>query len=64
MSVDRPYDPTITVDGDPKESARFNVDFLGRDGYNDDVAVTPDGKTVVFTQMSISFPNELYQNKV
>jgi dipeptidyl aminopeptidase/acylaminoacyl peptidase len=29
-------------------------------GFNDDVAVTPDGKTLVFSRMSITFPNEIY----
>jgi dipeptidyl aminopeptidase/acylaminoacyl peptidase len=29
-------------------------------GYNDDLAVTPDGKTLVFTRMSITAPNEIY----
>ena len=61
FSIDRPYDPNITVDGDPKETARFNFDVVVRDGYNDDLAVTPDGKTLVFTRMSISFPTGLYR---
>jgi dipeptidyl aminopeptidase/acylaminoacyl peptidase len=29
-------------------------------GYNDDVTVTPDGKTLVFSRMSIKAPNEVY----
>ena len=29
-------------------------------GFNDDVAVTPDGKALVFSRMSITFPNEIY----
>jgi len=29
-------------------------------GYNDDLAVTPDGKTLVFSRMSITAPNEIY----
>ncbi len=29
-------------------------------GYNDDVAVTSDGKTLVFTRSSIAAPNEIY----
>ena len=60
FSIDRPYDPNITVDGDPKETARFNFDVVVRDGYNDDLAVTSDGKTLVFTRMSISSPTQLY----
>jgi dipeptidyl aminopeptidase/acylaminoacyl peptidase len=61
FSIDRPYDPNITVDGDPKETTRFNFDVVVRDGYNDDLAVTPDGKTLIFTRTSISFPTELYK---
>ena len=30
------------------------------DGYNDSPTPTPDGKTLVFDQMSISAPNEIY----
>jgi dipeptidyl aminopeptidase/acylaminoacyl peptidase len=29
-------------------------------GYNDDLAMTPDGKTLVFTRASIAAPNEIY----
>ena len=29
-------------------------------GYNDALAVTPDGKTLVFSRMSIASPNEIY----
>jgi dipeptidyl aminopeptidase/acylaminoacyl peptidase len=29
-------------------------------GYNDDLAVTPDGKTLVFSRISIAAPNEIY----
>ncbi|GAC1428690.1 MAG: S9 family peptidase [Terriglobales bacterium] len=29
-------------------------------GYNDDISVTPDGKSLVFSRMSLSAPNEIY----
>jgi len=29
-------------------------------GYNDDVTITPDGKTLVFSRVSIQAPNEIY----
>ena len=29
-------------------------------GYNDDLAVTPNGKTLLFSRMSVSAPNEIY----
>jgi dipeptidyl aminopeptidase/acylaminoacyl peptidase len=31
------------------------------EGYNDDVALTPHGKTLVFTYMSLQAPNELHE---
>ena len=61
LAIDRPLDQTITVDGDPKEASRFNADIVVRDGYNDDLALTPDGKVIVFTRMSISFPTAIYK---
>jgi dipeptidyl aminopeptidase/acylaminoacyl peptidase len=61
FSIDRPFNRTITVDGDPKETDRTNFAGVVRDGYNDDLALTPDGKTLVFTRMSISFPTALYK---
>src|SRR5208282_4011280 len=61
FSIDRPYDGSITVDGDPKETARTNFAVVVRDGYNDDLAITPDGKTLIFSRMSISFPTGLYK---
>jgi dipeptidyl aminopeptidase/acylaminoacyl peptidase len=30
-------------------------------GFNDDLIVTPDGKTVVFTRMSLAGPNEIHR---
>ncbi len=61
FAIDRPCDQTITVDGDPKEANGFNASIVVRDGYNDDIAVTPDGTTIVFTRMSISFPGQIYK---
>ena len=29
-------------------------------GYNDDVSITPDGKTLLFSRMSLKAPNEIY----
>jgi len=63
FSIERPYDSTITVDGDLKESNRTNFAIEVRDGFNDDLAITPGRKTLVFTRMSISFPTELYQTE-
>ncbi|HKM86808.1 MAG TPA: S9 family peptidase [Terriglobales bacterium] len=30
-------------------------------GFDDDLAVTPDGKNLVFSQMSLAYPNEIYR---
>jgi len=60
FAIDRPFDQTITVDGDAKSNS-FNAEVVVRDGYNDDLVITPDGKTILFTRMSISFPTGLYQ---
>jgi dipeptidyl aminopeptidase/acylaminoacyl peptidase len=60
FSINRPYDRTITVDGETKETDRTNFAGVVRDGYNDDLALMPDGKTLVFTRMSILFPAEIY----
>jgi dipeptidyl aminopeptidase/acylaminoacyl peptidase len=61
FSIDRPFDRTITVDGDPKETDRTNFAGVVREGYNDDLALALDGKTLVFSRVSISFPTELYK---
>jgi dipeptidyl aminopeptidase/acylaminoacyl peptidase len=61
FETDRPYDATVVVDGDPQETSRLNFDVVVRDGYNDDLAITQDGKTVLFTRMSIEFPNAIYR---
>jgi dipeptidyl aminopeptidase/acylaminoacyl peptidase len=61
LAIDRPYDQTITVDGDAKETARYNSSVVVRDGYNDDLALTSSGKIIVFTRMSISFPTAIYK---
>jgi dipeptidyl aminopeptidase/acylaminoacyl peptidase len=60
FEVDRPFDQTVVVDGSREESGRTNFGVVVRDGYNDDLALTPDGKRIFFTRMSISFPNEIY----
>ena len=61
FEVNRPFDGSVVVDGDANETARMNAWLVVRDGYNDDLAVMPDGKTLVFTRMSISFPTGLYK---
>ncbi len=61
FTIDRPFDRTVTVDRDAKETARYNASVVVRDGYNDDLALSADGKIIVFTQMSISFPTAIYK---
>jgi dipeptidyl aminopeptidase/acylaminoacyl peptidase len=53
---DKGYDITI-------HQTNIKIDaFLP--GFNDDLALTPDGKTLFFTQMSIGSPNEIYSGNV
>ena len=61
FAIDRLFDQTVTVDGDAKETARYNAAIVVREGYNDDLALTPNGKIIVFTRMSISFPTAIYK---
>ncbi len=49
--------------GSSKERPAFSRRVLVG-GYNDDLAVTPDGKTLVFSRMSIAAPNEIYASDV
>ena len=48
----------------------FQVDIQGTGvfemvvGHNDDLSITPDGKTLLFTRMSIKAPNEIYGVRV
>jgi dipeptidyl aminopeptidase/acylaminoacyl peptidase len=63
FEIDRPFDQTITVDGSATETARYNAAIVVRDGHNDDLAVTPDGKHLLFTRMSVAFPNEIFEIK-
>jgi dipeptidyl aminopeptidase/acylaminoacyl peptidase len=45
------------------DTPQANDEFARRTliaNYNDDLAITPDGKTLVFTRMSIEAPNEIY----
>jgi dipeptidyl aminopeptidase/acylaminoacyl peptidase len=44
-------------------TTRTPTEYLRRTlvaGYNDDLAMMPDGKTLVFTRTSLSAPNEIY----
>jgi dipeptidyl aminopeptidase/acylaminoacyl peptidase len=39
----------------PASAVRYVVDY-----YNDDVTITSDGRTLLFTRMSVQAPNEIY----
>ncbi|MBO0911687.1 MAG: S9 family peptidase [Acidobacteria bacterium] len=47
------------VDATPRSNGSYFRRSLVS-GSNDDLAITPDGKTLVFTRMSISAPNEIH----
>jgi len=49
----------VNAESGDKTSGRFSKKVLVG-GYNDDLAVTPDGKTLVFSRMSITAPTEIY----
>lgn len=51
-----------TVRHGPNEDT-FNIREIKR-GANDELAVTPDGKTLVFSHMSMQAPNEVYAAKL
>jgi dipeptidyl aminopeptidase/acylaminoacyl peptidase len=52
---------------DKGESPVFHVAVNGNDvrevvrGHNDDLEITPDGKVLFFTRMSVQAPNEIYR---
>ncbi len=48
-----------TVGGSGHERDKFSRRVLVG-GYNDDLAVTPDGKNLLFSRMSVMAPNEIY----
>jgi dipeptidyl aminopeptidase/acylaminoacyl peptidase len=49
----------MLVTANPKTSRRALVA-----GFNDDLAVTPDGKTLLFTRISLTAPTEIYASPV
>ena len=53
---------TDTVSGAQGNENRFKMRALVG-GYNDDPLVTPDGKTILFTRMSITAPTEIYASE-
>jgi len=53
------YSVEASPTGDPKKY--FKRTLVA--GYNDDLAVTPDGKALLFTRQSIDAPNEIYKSR-
>jgi dipeptidyl aminopeptidase/acylaminoacyl peptidase len=53
---------TDAISGAQGNENRFKMRALVG-GYNDDPLVTPDGKTILFTRMSITAPNEIYASE-
>ncbi len=47
-----------TLGGDKGKVQYLRRSLVG--GYDDDLAITPNGKTLVFTRMSVAAPNEIY----
>jgi dipeptidyl aminopeptidase/acylaminoacyl peptidase len=61
FEVDRPYDgpPMAGVWVNLPKPTNFGV-LLG-DSFNDNLAFTNDGKTLLFDRMSVTFPNEIFK---
>jgi dipeptidyl aminopeptidase/acylaminoacyl peptidase len=55
---------TVATEGDRSGPEIFNsrVSLPGT-AYNDNVVFTPDGKTLLFTRMSLQYPNEIFSMK-
>ena len=56
--------PLYEVDVDPEpghHSYPGDLPVAFVDGFNDDLAVTSDGQNILFTRMSVTGPNEIYQ---
>jgi len=53
----------LDINGIPAIRSQPPVHEIGR-GANDDLAITPDGQTLVFTRMSAQSPNEIYRADV
>ncbi len=51
--------PKLTVPGQPGREGEASAILV--EGFNDDLAVTPDGKTLLFTKVSISAPSEIHK---
>jgi dipeptidyl aminopeptidase/acylaminoacyl peptidase len=61
VDVDRPLKvPKAWWDVRRDEAGTNVYPPLPTDTYNDDLSVSPDGETLLFTRMSIQHPNELY----
>src|SRR5215472_6454970 len=53
----------LDINGIPAIRGHLSVHEIGR-GANDELAVSPDGQTLVFTRMSAQAPNEIYKADV
>jgi dipeptidyl aminopeptidase/acylaminoacyl peptidase len=56
----------LSVAGDgTRKSTHGEVELaFGAKGYKDDLAVTPDGRTLVFTEMSVGYPVGIYAGSI
>jgi dipeptidyl aminopeptidase/acylaminoacyl peptidase len=60
LSAATPVIIAPTKSGQTREIATMVVFPRKVAGHNDDLAITPDGKTLVFTRMSVQSPSEIY----
>jgi dipeptidyl aminopeptidase/acylaminoacyl peptidase len=55
----------IFADADSKRRFLPNIELMfGARGYKDDLAISPDGRTLFFTEMTIISPTEIYAGDV
>jgi dipeptidyl aminopeptidase/acylaminoacyl peptidase len=57
------YSLDVTVANAPVSAAQIRANAIHEitRGVNDELSVTPDGKTLVFTRLSVQAPNEVYK---
>ena len=69
MAVDKPFRSQQPSEGDKRRGFTFyepqSADgLLVQTGYNDDLALTRDGKTLLFNRMSVQAPSQIFVSSI
>jgi dipeptidyl aminopeptidase/acylaminoacyl peptidase len=66
MGLNPPWPPTLADFGETKTTSMHELNHRPSmlHGYGDDLAITGDGKHMLFTKMSISTPTEIYLSEM